>query len=147
MIMQFSATDVRPTAVRESSKELSELELAVSQAFKQSIAEGAQERGTWLGKPMQAPVKDLDEWKDVRKAVQKVAGKEGMGFRVRLVNDEETEDLSVVFWAVEISEKLYAACPECGKTVAVSEDKKLRVHGPRDNRCSGSGIDVEVSDE
>ena len=35
-----------------------------------------------------------------------------------------------------------ATCPVCNDEVTVTGDKKLRVHGPRDARCSGSGASV-----
>lgn len=35
------------------------------------------------------------------------------------------------------------ACPVCNEEVTVTSDKKVRIHGPRDNRCNGSGASVE----
>lgn len=37
-----------------------------------------------------------------------------------------------------------ANCPVCKEDVTVTADKKIRIHGPRDNRCSGSGTDVSA---
>ena len=35
-----------------------------------------------------------------------------------------------------------STCPVCNEEVTVTGDKKIRVHGPRDSRCTGSGASV-----
>lgn len=141
-IMQFEQTDEKPT-----STPLSDLEQGVYDALSQSYEARTVPVGGTLGvgTSFKAPVKDLDEYENVRKTIQKIAPKMNVGARVRLSGSEDT-GLFIVFWAVELAEKLYVDCPTCGKTVAVTEDNKIRSHGPRDSRCEGSGLDVEVSE-
>ena len=139
--VKFVETDERPVAVRgRSANELTEDEQGVLDAFRVSIKKGSDATGEWLGKPMKTQIADTEGFKDLRRMVQKAANIEQLGSRVRLT--EEDGKLFVTFWAVQLTEREYVTCPVCSKNVAVTDDDKVRVHGPQANRCEGSGANV-----
>lgn len=146
--MKFEVIDERPVNVR-AAKELTQDEQDVLEAFQASIKQGNHEvtaiGKAWLGKPIKISVAGTDEMKALKRMVQKAANSEDMGFRFRITDDEENGKLACVFWAVELGEALYVTCGDCERNVRLTKESTLTTHGPRDNRCKGSGKAVQVA--
>lgn len=114
------------------------------QPFQNSVNNGKGAAGSWEGQSQTFVIPDDDDAeKSARRAVAKAAKDSGYGyrFRTRPVNGGR----EVIFWAVELPESNGTAeCPRCAQEVSITADSELRVHGPRDNRCEGSGLAVSV---
>lgn len=148
-IFNWNITDDKPAGQRGGrTAEITEERKEILEAFQASIKGGKVDRGTGLlvGSSIEIVVPDQDGMEELKKLVGWAAVQEEMGYRFRLSSRQDNE-LRCVFWAVELVQRLYAECPECSKNVGVTEQKKLRTHGPKDDRCAGSGMDVEVTEE
>lgn len=104
-------------------------------------------RSRETGKVLQLPVPGHS----VRELVgylRDAADKGGHGLKLAVPKDHPTDatPVTVKFQAVEKrahkpreNKGRKATCPQCKAEVSVTADGTFRVHGPRDNRCSGSG--------
>jgi hypothetical protein len=147
MALTFQVEDERPVGSRgRTAASLTDTEQAVQAAYRQSC-DTFQLNGTVLhGVPMSVIVNTQGDVDELRKAVTKIAKIEDKGYRFR-EQDGPGDKIKVVFWATQnTNETLYAVCPECEQNVAVTTDMVLRVHGPRNDRCVGSGAEVKIED-
>lgn len=103
------------------------------------------------GKPMQLSVPGHSV-KELSAYLRDAAEKGGHGLRLAVPADHPTDakPVTVRFQAVE-KRKVgprkpgsKAECPVCHAEVSVTGEGTLRKHGPRDNRCAGSGRAVSA---
>lgn len=105
------------------------------------------------GKVMQLPVPGHSV-KELSSYLRDAAEKGGHGLRLAVPKNHPTDSAPVVvrFQAVEkrkVSARKpgsKAECPVCHSEVSVTAEGTLRKHGPRDNRCSGSGSAVSATE-
>lgn len=101
------------------------------------------------GKPLQLPVPGHSV-KELVSYLRDAAEKGGHGLKLAVPKDHATDHTPVVvrFQAVEKrahkprEKASKAQCPVCKQEVTVTSDGTLRKHGPRDQRCTGSGSAV-----
>lgn len=138
--MAFTITAERPVASRPITDELRQ----VMAAFRQSIEQGSVEgKAGWVGAPItDEDMTDVATVDELRKMVTRAAQEEGMGYRFRV-----NANGNPVFWAVNLTESVYATCDVCNNQVRVTSKNTLNSHGPRDKRCPGSGAEVQPGDE
>lgn len=142
-VFQFADEDVRPNGGGRS-RALTEEEEAVLAVYRQSLESVTLQGAILHGQPKSVTFESQDDVDDFKKLVAKAAALEGEGYRFREVPQTDGH-IKAVFWGVKRAEDpLYVECPECEKVVRVTSKNEISTHGPRSNRCAGSGLPVEV---
>lgn len=141
----FALTDEKPPALLKPGRtaEVTEDQKAVLEAFQSSIKNGVGDGADFVGATIVSVVPDIESTKELRKLVQWAAKQEDMGSRFRMA-EVQKGGLKCFYWAVTLTERLYVECPVCKKQVQVTTENTVRIHGPKDSRCEGSGADVTV---
>lgn len=95
------------------------------------------------GKAMELPAVDsTDAAKELQSYLRDAAEKNGLGLSTSISANGKK---FVVKFQGKAKRKNggITTCPVCGEEVTVTGDKKVRIHGPRDARCEGSGKALE----
>ncbi len=94
------------------------------------------------GKPMELPkVANVEAAKEVQAFLRDAAEKNGLGLSTSNVPSGNGFVVKFQTKPKRTSGGI-TKCPVCEEEVTVTGDRKVRIHGPRDARCEGSGKDV-----